>query len=196
MDLVGVFVGTRPFSATTLLCFADSIACGVRPFSRGLCRALGHFIMNDLNQTIINKFNATPALAQAISGGIWQDEAPAAQDSGDGAGFRPYCILNDLKGGQTDRDFNSKTIEPYAIQFSIHATPKMLCVGLAEALALTFDGLLSPASSNISMPGGALLVLFVRRYPIQTYVDPVLRDENGNKVWRSAIVYDATVQDT
>ena len=134
-----------------------------------------------LYQAIVAAFDAS-SLPFSITGGLYQDEAPAAQVIS-----RPYCILNDVKGAEVDRSFSGKLLEPYAIQFSVHASPKMTSVSLAESLTAVFD------NANLTLSAG-ILILFIRRYPIISYIDPTERDENSNKVWRTVCVYDATVQ--
>lgn len=131
---------------------------------------------------IQNYFTANSATLSGITGGLLTGEAFPVSDS---VPF-PYCVLF-TPGGSTSRDFSQKEIDTCTIQFSLFGNPNATILQLAEALAAVFDG------AQLSLSVGKNLT-FNRKYPVRSYVDPTLRDANGNNVWIAPIVYDAIVQ--
>jgi hypothetical protein len=143
--------------------------------------------VNDIIAAIQAKFTALAGTTFAgIVGGLWTDVPPP-----DGSDVpRPYAILYDLTGGRTLHDFSRGIVDPYAVQFAVEATGKQLADSLIEII----DSVYGPSELVVASPGTAIFLMFNRRYPLRSYVDPTARDESGQNVWRAVAVYDVMVQ--
>lgn len=130
----------------------------------------------DLLEAAIAYLGASPAVAAALPGGVWGDEAPA------GAAL-PFAVLSEPEG-DSDNESLGASIETATLQLSVFAADK----AAARAIRRTLAALLSDAP--LTFAAGALLHL---RADGRTGMKDPDRGPGGRDVWQEVQLFEAVV---